>query len=57
MIKLELNHAFLEEKLADYQEKVNVYHQQLLDKTGLGNDFVGWVDGRTIMTRMNLLVC
>lgn len=44
MIKLELNHAFLEEKLADYQEKVNVYHQQLLDKTGLGNDFVGWVE-------------
>lgn len=44
MIKFSTKHAFLKEDIASYQEQVNVLHEQLLNKTGKGNDFVGWVD-------------
>lgn len=44
MIKLETKHAFLNENITDYQEQVNVLHDQLMNKTGKGNDFVGWVE-------------
>lgn len=44
MMKLDTKHAFLKEDIASYQEKVNVLHEQLMNKTGKGNDFVGWVE-------------
>lgn len=44
MIKFETKHAFLEENILDYQEQVNLCHEQLMNKTGLGNDYVGWVE-------------
>ncbi len=44
MIKLDLSFANLKENVLEYQEKVNLAHKQLHEKTGLGNDYVGWVD-------------
>ena len=32
------------EQINDFQEVINKSHQQLLNKTGKGNDFLGWVD-------------
>ena len=44
MVKLETKHAFLNEDVTSYQEKVNALHQQLMNKECLGNDYVGWVE-------------
>lgn len=43
MIKLDLTHALLKENVEDYASKVKVAHDMLHNKTGLGNDYVGWV--------------
>ena len=44
MIKLDLSCAKLDEDLSNYQEKVSEAHRWLHDKTGKGNDYVGWVE-------------
>lgn len=44
MITFDSEHAFLEEDILSYQDKVNELHQQIVNKTGKGNDFLGWVD-------------
>ena len=44
MISLDLRNAKLSEDLTRWQDKVNEAHKQLHEKTGKGNDFVGWVD-------------
>ena len=44
MLKLDLSYAKLNEDLNSYQEKVSEAHKWLHEKTGKGNDFVGWVD-------------
>lgn len=44
MLKLNLEHAKLDEDLNVYQEKVTEAHKWLHEKTGKGNDFVGWVE-------------
>lgn len=44
MMKLDLSHALLNEDVASYQEAVNACHDALMNKTGKGNDFVGWVE-------------
>ena len=44
MLKLDLTHSKLNEDLASYQEKVNEAHGWLHNKTGKGNDYVGWVN-------------
>lgn len=44
MMKLDTAHAFLKEDIHTYQDIVNTLHEQLMNKTGKGNDFVGWVD-------------
>ena len=44
MISLDLRNAKLNEDLAKWQDRVNEAHRQLHEKTGKGNDFVGWVD-------------
>ena len=44
MINLDLRYAKLNEDLESYQEKVSKAHKDLHEKTGAGNDFLGWVD-------------
>ena len=44
MIKLDLANAKLDEDLSKWQEKVSKAHKDLHEKTGKGNDFLGWVD-------------
>jgi len=44
MIKLDLSYAALAQDISSFQTKVTTAHQQLHDKTGLGNDFLGWID-------------
>lgn len=44
MIKFDTQHAHLHESIFDYQEAVTQAHTQLHEKTGSGNDYVGWVD-------------
>ena len=44
MIRLDLNNAKLDEDLSLWQERVDEAHKQLHEKTGKGNDFLGWVD-------------
>ena len=44
MITLDTTHAFLKEDVKDYQDVVTTYHDQLMTRTGKGNDFVGWVE-------------
>lgn len=44
MIKVNLEHALLEENMMDYQEQVSQVHDMIHRKTGKGNDFLGWLD-------------
>ena len=44
MLKLDLSYAKLDEDLNSYQEKVSQCHKWLHEKTGEGNDYVGWVE-------------
>jgi len=42
MIKLDLTYAHVENEFEHYQKEVTHYHRQLVEKTGLGNEYVGW---------------
>lgn len=44
MIKFDAEHAFLKESMNAYQEQVNACHEALMNKSGKGNDYVGWVE-------------
>lgn len=44
MIKVDLSNAKLEQSIYDFQDEVNKAHDMLHKKTGVGNDFVGWVN-------------
>ena len=44
MISLDLRNAKLNEEMSVWQEKVSKAHRDLHEKTGAGNDFLGWVD-------------
>ena len=44
MISLDLSNAKLNEDIYAWQEKVSKAHNDLHNKTGKGNDFLGWVD-------------
>ena len=44
MISLDLSQAKLNEELSSWQDKVSACHKMLHEKTGAGNDFLGWVD-------------
>ncbi|MDO4377639.1 MAG: glucose-6-phosphate isomerase [Erysipelotrichia bacterium] len=44
MITLDYTRTDLQEDIFSYQQKVNELHQQLNDKTCLGNDYIGWLD-------------
>ena len=44
MIKFDASHACKMEEILAYQDRVNVLHKEIVEKTGEGNDFLGWVD-------------
>jgi len=44
MMKLDSTHALLKEDISSYQEQVSRIHKMIHDKSGAGNDRLGWVD-------------
>ena len=44
MLKVDLSHTGIESELKEYSEKVKEVHKMIHEKTGAGNDFLGWVD-------------
>ena len=44
MIKLDLSQAKLAEGMESYKDRVVEIHDMIHNKTGAGNDFLGWVD-------------
>lgn len=44
MMKLDSTQAFLKEEIESYQADVTRIHKMIHEKTGAGNDFLGWVD-------------
>ena len=44
MLTLRLNNLINEEILKDYEQKVTQINEMIKNKSGLGNDFLGWVD-------------
>lgn len=44
MIQFDTSYAMLQEDIFDYQEKVTKAHELLHNKTGKGNDYLGWLD-------------
>ena len=44
MIRVDLSQAKLAESMDSYKEQVASIHDMIHNKTGLGNDFLGWVD-------------
>lgn len=43
-MKFDVTHAHLKEEIGSYQEEVTRIHKMIHEKTGPGNDFLGWVD-------------
>ena len=44
MMKFDSTQAFLKEEIESYQADVTRIHKMIHEKTGAGNDFLGWVD-------------
>ena len=44
MMKLDSTQALLKEEIESYQDVVTRIHKQIHDKSGAGNDRLGWVD-------------
>ncbi len=44
MIKLDLSNAKLDEDLSNYKDQVKSIHEMIHNKTGAGNDFLGWLE-------------
>ena len=44
MITLDLSKAKLNEDLESYKDTVKDIHEMIHNKTGAGNDFLGWVE-------------
>jgi len=44
MLKVDFSNAKLNESFSDYKDKVKECHKWLHEKTGQGNDYVGWVE-------------
>lgn len=47
MIKFDSTHGLLKEEISNYQNEVSRVHRMIHEKTGAGNDFLGWVDWAT----------
>lgn len=44
MIKFDETHGLFDEKIDDFQPEVTRIHNMIHEKSGQGNDFLGWVD-------------
>lgn len=44
MMKFNEKHGLLKEEIDSYQSKVSELHKVIHEKTGAGNDYLGWVD-------------
>ena len=44
MIKVDVSNVINEEEIAKYSDKVASINKMINEKTGAGNDFLGWVD-------------
>lgn len=44
MLKVDLTHTGIENEVKDYSERVKEIHKMIHEKTGAGNDYLGWVD-------------
>ena len=44
MIKVDVSNVISEEEIAKYSEKAKTINKMINEKTGPGNDFLGWVD-------------
>ena len=44
MMNLDSTQALLKEDISSYQEQVSRIHKMIHDKSGAGNDRLGWVD-------------
>ena len=44
MLKLRLNNFMNEEILSNYEKRVTEINEMIMNKSGAGNDFLGWVD-------------
>ena len=58
-VPLTLDYSYLlpevsPEEIAGWQPQVNLAHAMLHDKSGLGNDFLGWMDPSAIMDAVQL---
>ncbi|MEA5061290.1 MAG: glucose-6-phosphate isomerase [Erysipelotrichaceae bacterium] len=54
MIKLDLKNALNEKEILKYQDKVKQINEVIEKKTGLGNDFLGWVNYAEIIDKTEL---
>ena len=44
MITFDVSHAHLNEEISAFQKQVDACHAALMNKSGKGNDYVGWVE-------------
>ena len=44
MLRVDLTHTGIEQEIKLYTDKVKELHKVIREKTGAGNDFLGWVD-------------
>ena len=44
MIKVDVSNVISEQEIAKYQDRVTKINKMINDKSGAGNDFLGWVD-------------
>ena len=44
VMQFDASHGFLKEDIGSYQNEVSRIHKMIHEKTGAGNDFLGWVD-------------
>jgi glucose-6-phosphate isomerase len=44
MMKFDSSNGLLQEEISSYQPEVSRIHKMIHEKTGAGNDFLGWVD-------------
>jgi hypothetical protein len=43
MMKFDASHGLMKEEIASYQDTVTKLHKEIRERTGAGNDFMGWV--------------
>lgn len=55
MLNVNLDNVKLTENLDNYQEKVKEIHYMIHNKTGRGNDFLGWVEWPNVLPEKELL--